>query len=313
MKNYILKLFLCFSIIATSQNIKKSKFVVMPGDNWMTQNGYLQKIENQGAMSDSFDYNRALQENFELSTAISTIEDVLKERGLQVENMAEKLKGIAKNNAENMLMTSKSGATNTVNGFDRFMNSVKPDIIVYVDFQIISNGPKKIMNLRINSNDSYTYEPIGAKNASSAPTLSADTNLLVRESIASIIDPFMNSIENHVNDIFENGRKVKIEIKKFDSWDGDFEKEYAGKELKEIIENWFSEKAFKGTYTLDSPSENMMDFVIRIPLLDENGKGTNATTYGRMFQKFLKEPTYNITAKVREIGIGRCVIQVGEK
>jgi hypothetical protein len=313
MKNKIWQIFLCISMLSTAQNIKKSKFVVMPGDNWMSQNGYLEKIENQGAYVDSYDYARALQENFELTTAISTVEDVLKERGLQVENMAEKLKGIAKSNAENMLMTSKSGSTNTVSGYDRFMNSVKPDIIVYVEYQIVENGPKKIMNLRLNSNDAYTYEPIGAKNSSTAPTFSPDTNLLVRESIASIIDPFMSAIENHVNDIFENGRKVKIEIKKFDAWDGDFEKEYDGKEFKEIIESWFSEKAYKGVYSLDSPSENAMDFIIRIPLLDEAGKGTNATTYGRLFQKFLKAPPYAITAKVREIGIGRCVIQVGEK
>ena len=212
-----------------------------------------------------------------------------------------------------MVNTSKSGATTSQNGVDRLMNTVKPDIVVYVDYQMIVQGPKKILNLRIEPKDAYTSESIGGKSNSSAPTFSVDTNTLVRETIASIIDPIMNSIENHVNDIYENGRTVMIDLKKFDSWDGDFEKEYNGMELKEIVENWFREIAKNNDYQLESPTENEMIFKIRIPVVDENNKATNATTYGRLFQKFLKEPPYSIVAKVREIALGSCMVILGEK
>lgn len=313
MKITLIKLMFFITVALHAQNIKKSKFIVMPGDNWMTEKGYKKVINNQGVASDVFDYSKALQENFELTTAVSSVEGVLKDRGLQVENLAERMKGITRTNAENLLNTSKTGATTTQSGFDRLMNTAKPDIIIYVDYKITTTGPKRILSLRISATDSYTFEAIGSANNSSAPTFSEDTNTLVRETVASIIDPFMNTIENHVNDTFENGRKVLIQLKKFDSWDGDFEKEYNGLELKEIVENWMREKAVKEVYNLDSPSENAMDFTIRIPLNDENGRATNATTYGRLFQKFIKEAPYAITAKVREIGLGRCMIMLGEK
>jgi hypothetical protein len=313
MKKIIVFLFFSMVSFNHAQNIKKTKFVVMPGDNWMSQNGYIKTLDNQGVSTDVYDYAKAMRDNFEMKTAVETIESTLRERGLQVENLSEKMKSITKSNAEQMVNTSKTGASTTQNAFDKFMNTVRPDILVLVDYQIVSSGPKKIMNIRITSNDAYTFRTIGSKPGSSAPTFSIDINTLVRESIASIIDPFMNDVENHVNDIFENGREVMVELKKFDAWDGDFEKEYDGKEMKEIFENWFRDIAVKNDYTVDSPSESYMSFLIRIPLTDEEGKATNATTYGRKFQKFIKQAPFSIISKVREIGIGRCMVILGEK
>ena len=113
--------------------------------------------------------------------------------------------------------------------------------------------------------------------------------------------------------MFENGREVTMRIKKFDSFDGDLEKEYEGEELGSIIEKWVSENTVKGRFSTTESSENRMFFEqIRIPLLDDTGKATDTRGWAKGLQKFLKEK-HQIAAKLTMKGIGQAAIVVGEK
>ena len=114
--------------------------------------------------------------------------------------------------------------------------------------------------------------------------------------------------------MFENGREITIRIKKFDSWDGDLEKEYDGKELGAIIEDWLAKNTVKGRFSTTDATENMMFFEqVRIPLYDASNKAIDARGYCKDLQSFLKSPPYNIPNKLMTKGLGQVTIVLGDK
>ena len=114
--------------------------------------------------------------------------------------------------------------------------------------------------------------------------------------------------------MFTNGREIIVRVKKFDTWDGDLEKEYEGKELSAIIEDWMAKNTVKGRFSTTDATENMMLFEqVRIPLFDESGKAIDARGFCKGLQSFLKSPPYNITNKLMTKGLGQGVIVLGDK
>jgi hypothetical protein len=142
----------------------------------------------------------------------------------------------------------------------------------------------------------------------------ASLPVILEEAVLTHIDPFLAQVTEHVEDIFANGRKVKFIVKKWPSWDGDLEKEFDGKELREIIEDWLRENTVNGQYSSENSTENIIEFNnVRIPILDANGKGLDANNFFRPLSKVLKAAPYLITNKMVVNGLGKTQIVLGEK
>lgn len=129
---------------STAQAAKKTSFMVMPHDKWMNTNGFYRVVDNQGQTDKQFDYKAAILEHPELLPVIAKIEGILNERGLKIVNLESKLNSINNDNAEKMVLQSKtSKASVTENGFDKLMKTAKADILVKVDWVVNTLGPKK--------------------------------------------------------------------------------------------------------------------------------------------------------------------------
>ena len=67
MKTKITLLFLLLLQLSVyCQKQTKTSFMVVPGDNWMTQNGYYKMVDNQGDEEPVFNYKKALLENTDI-------------------------------------------------------------------------------------------------------------------------------------------------------------------------------------------------------------------------------------------------------
>ena len=120
-------------------------------------------------------------------------------------------------------------------------------------------------------------------------------------------------MQKHFDDLFANGREVILRIIKFDSFSGDLESEYGGKELSAQIEDWVSKNTVQGRFNTSDATENMMLLEqVRIPLFDANGKAVDARGWAKGLQKHLKE-AFQIEAKLMMKGLGQAQIVVGEK
>lgn len=305
--------FVLLSALAFGQ-AKKPTIMVVPSDNWCITNGFFLEFDNQGTKVKIPDYKRAFQENSDLNLVISSLNDMMSERGFPLKNMESAIKTLEAEAAENNMLTSKSGAGVSESPVDALKRVAKADIIMQLTWTVNTTGPKKSITFNLQGLDSYTDKQIAGAQGTGAPSFSAEIAVLLQEAVTTHIDNFNSKLQLHFEDMFANGREIIIRIKKFDSWSEDLESEFDGKELSTIIEDWMAANTVKGRFNTTDATENMMLFEqVRIPMFDDSGKAVDARGFARNLQKFLKDAPYSITNKLMMKGLGQAVIVLGEK
>ena len=316
MKKLILALScLClFGMNVAFGQAKKPTIMVVPSDNWCIMNGYFMEFDNQGTKVKIPDYKKALQENTDLLSVISKINGMMADRGFPLKNLESAIKTLESESAENAMLTSKSGAAVAESPVDKLKKTAKADIIMQLTWKVNTTGPKKSITFVLQGLDAYTDKQIAEAGGTGAPSFSAETPVLLEEAVLAHFDNFNSSLQAHFDDMFANGREIIIRVKKFDSWDGDLEKDFAGKELGDIIEEWLKNNTVKGRFSTTDATENMMLFEqVRIPLFDEGGKAVDARQFVKGLQKYLSAAPYSIVNKLMTKGLGQAVIVLGEK
>ncbi len=316
MKKIILALScLClFGMNVAFGQAKKPTIMVVPSDNWCIMNGYFMEFDNQGTKVKIPDYKKALQENTDLLAVISKINGLMADRGFPLKNLESAIKTLESESAENSMLSSKSGAAVAESPVDKLKKTAKADIIMQLTWKVNVTGPKKSITFVLQGLDAYTDKQVAEAGGTGAPSFSAETPVLLEEAVLAHLDKFNTSLQAHFDDMFANGREIIIRVKKFDSWDGDLEKDYAGKELGDAIEEWLKANTVKGRFSTTDATENMMLFEqVRIPLFDEGGKAVDARQFVKGLQKYLAAAPFTIVNKLMTKGLGQAVIVLGEK
>lgn len=292
---------------------KKPTIMVVPSDVWCNQNGYTFTFNSNGKEIVLADYKKAVQSNPDLLLVISKINELMIERGFPLKNLESALKTIENESAEDAALTSKSGSGVSESPVDKLKKTAKADIWMQVTWTVNATGPKKSITFNLQGLDAYTDKQIAGASGTGQPSFSAELPTLLQEAVIAHLDNFNAQLQKHFDDLFANGREIILRIKKFDSFDGDLEKEFDGKELKDIIEEWVSKNTVKNRFSTTDATENIMLFEqVRIPTYDENNKAIDARNWARGLQKMLKE-TYKIDSKLMMKGLGQAQIVIGEK
>ncbi len=129
------------------------------------------------------------------------------------------------------------------------------------------------------------------------------------------MDSFTSLLRQHFDDLLAKGREVVIELQIPDNGQElDFETEYDGKELGELITEWMANNTVEHRFNKSDATENYLLFdQVRIPLYHTNGMAMDAEGFARELRKYLKGAPRNISTKVVNRGLGRCLLIVGEK
>lgn len=294
---------------------KKPTLMVVPSDVWCNQNGYMMEFDNQGSTIRIPDYKRAFQENAEVLQVISQINGMMAERGFPLKNMESAIKTMESNAVEDALRSSKdSGAAVDESPIDAIKKAAKADIIIQLTWTVNKTGPKKSINFNLQGLDAYTDKQVATATGTGAPSFSAETPVLLSEAVISHMDNFTLSLQNHFDDMFENGREIIVRIQKWDDWDGDLETEYDGEELTYIIEDWMADNTVKGRFSTTDATESMMLFEqVRIPLYNDKGRAIDARRFVRELSKYLNDAPFSIPNKLVMKGLGRATIILGSK
>ena len=236
------------------------------------------------------------------------------ERGFPLESMENSLKTLASESAEDALTTSKTGAGITESPIDKLKKTAKADIWMQVTWTINQIGPKKSITFILQGLDAYTDKQIAGSSGTGNELIGATLPVMLQTAVLSQMDNFNVQLMAHFDDLFKNGREIVIRIKKFDSWDGDLEKEFAGKELNSYIEEWLTQNCVQGRYSTTESTENMMLFKqVRIPMYNEAGVAIDARGFCKGLQSYLKKEPFLITNKLTTKGLGQASIVLGEK
>ena len=162
--------------------------------------------------------------------------------------------------------------------------------------------------------DAYSNKSVASDNGQGTPSFTADIPLLLEEAVLGRIENFNSRLQEHFDDLFQNGREVSVRIKVFENTGVDLEQEYDGKELTEIIDDWFAANTVSGRYSQSDASATMMKMdQVRIPLFTPEGKAMDTKQFITSLKKFLNAPPYNIVCKVTTQGLGKATLILGEK
>lgn len=318
MKLNILKLLiitLCISCIKVNAQAKKPTLMVVPSDAWCIKNGYVQTFDNQGTIEQIPDYKKAFQNNTEVLQVISQINGIMADRGFPLKNMESAIRTLGSNQAEDNLRSSKdTGSGVTESPIDALKKVAKADIIMQLTWTVNTTGPKKSINFILQGLDAYTDKQIASAEGTGAPSFSAETPVLLSEAVLSHMDRFTERLQEHFDDMFENGREIIVRIQTWNDWEDDLESEFDGEELGYLIEDWLAENTVKGRFSTTDMTENMALFEqVRIPLYNDKGRAIDARRYIRDLSKHLNSAPYNIPNKIVMKGLGRATLILGGK
>lgn len=309
---FFILLIMAFAQQGIAQAAKKPTLMVVPSDLYCIQQGYSMTFDNQGEKEQFPDYKKALQSDPALLTGITTIGQMMADRGFPLKLMEQELKSLNDESAENAMMTSKSGSDVSESPIDKLKARAKADIILQVTWLVNKLGPKYSLTFNLQGIDAYTNKQIAACQGSGDPTFSAELPQLIQESVANNLDVFCQQLQAHFDDMFQNGREVTLRIKKWDSSDVDLESEFDGKELGDIIEDWVADNTVQGRFNTTDATENMMYFEqVRIPLVNAQGRALDTRRWARGLVEKLRQ--MGITSKLMVKGLGQATIVIGEK
>lgn len=286
--------------------------MVVPSDNWCSNNGYMMTINNQGATEQLPDYEKALL-NTNLTFAISKIGELMTAQGFDLQDLGMVMRNLRNDAILDEVTTSSQGSDLAENARERLMRVAKADIIIQLSYHINKVGPKYSLTYNMQGIDAYTEKQIAAASGTGEQILSGEFYILLEKSIVENIGGFQSQLEGYFTTLFEQGREVKLECRAWSGNDINFESDFGGEELGFLIEEWMADNTVQGRFSTDNASENRMDFSqVRIPVVNERGRAMDTRLWANGLRKWLKDK-YSIEAKLYIKGLGKAIVMVGEK
>lgn len=317
MKYLFTLILLVLCITSAFSQAKKPTIMIVPSDVWCNDNGYMMEFDNQGMVTKVPDYKKALQENSDLLLVISKINELMADRGFPLKNLESSLKSLESQSAEDAMLTSKGGGEINESPIDALKKVAKADIWMQLTWTVNTSGPKKSITFNLQGLDAYTDKQIAGASGTGEPSFTSELPILLEEAVLSHLDNFNVQLQNHFNDMFENGREITLRIMTWDTWDYDLETdEFGDDELGFLLEDWVAINTVEGRFSTSTATENMMLLEqVRIPLyFERNGRqrSLDARRWTNGLRKYLKD-TYQIESKLMMKGLGQAQLVLGEK
>lgn len=313
---YILSLLtLMSSAVLAFGQAKKPTLMVVPSDAWCKEHGYEQAFDNQGTKEMIPDYKAAVSTDKALNAVISKINTLMADRGFPLKDLQQNVKSISNLSAEDRLIRSKtSGASITESPLDRLRRTAKADIILDIDWTVNTVGPKSSITYNLRALDAYSNKQVAGAEGTGKGSFSAELPVLLEEAVQDHMDAFVERLQAHFDDLLTNGREVVLDMRIFDASAVDFEKEYNGNELNEVIDNWLADNCVNHRFSKSDATETMILYEqVRIPLYKANGMAQDTYGFARDLARYLGAAPYNIPVKTINRGLGRCLLIFGEK
>ena len=293
--------------------------MIFPDDTWMNEKGYLEERTINGTTYYEPDYVRAFIESSELKVAIARVQQIFKDREFDIISVADEIKKMQNESANEMTLMSKSGSEQQESLRDAFLKKVAPDIYLELYWKEISTGFARQLSFTLTAKDSYTAKPVSAI-SNVGPESSSALEILIDEAVTANLNQFVGQMNDHFNTMFTIGREIIVKVGIWESFDYDLEEEFDHEglgmedELGYLIEEWMARNAVEGRYSTSVATESRIEFEqVRIPIYNDRGRALDARGFGRELAKWLKDEPFGFECKTVANGLGSVTIMIGEK
>lgn len=322
MKRLLVTFIFTLHVLLVCGQAKKPTIMVVPSDIWCIQNGYIAGVDENGRRIP--DYQKAMQNSSDMRALVSAMGGIMAGREFPMKSLEAELKKIDQDNVMLDAINMDQAGMRLIqeNSVERLLRSAKADIVVDVAFEV-KTGMRSQVVFNVQAIDAYTSKILSGNVGASTASAAASLELLLTESVESYIDQFSHDLQRHFDDLFMNGREIRVAMMRWNNSSVDFETQfdYSGQmaELADIIEVWMADKSVEGRYSVEQRSENMLRFEqVRIPLYSTNIAGRevaiDAAAWLRPLSTELHKETYgNIPTKIIPKGLGEVWLVIGEK
>lgn len=272
------------------QRSKVSSIMVFPHDQYCVSKGYTIDYKDpvSGIVSVVPDYNKAFQNDPDLVQVIAKIEGIFADRGFPLENLKATLDGIKQDRAEEAVVLAKAGKSVDKSPYDEVTETARPDVALYVLWNVSGVGPKRRMAFTIQAVDAYTKKTIASKDGVSEPSLSDNVPTMLQEAVLTHVDNLISALSTYRESIEIRGREIVLRLRIAEGAGFDFESDCHGKELSDQIEDWLTANAKGGEFKAGANTETRLQFTnVRIDLIKDN-KAYDAKAFGKELEKYLK-------------------------
>jgi hypothetical protein len=315
-KNYkfLLIVGFIFTVSFAFGQAKKPTLMILPSDNWCEQRYFMTEFDNQGTKQKVPNLKQAFQEDTEIGQVISKIGSLMIDRGFPLKDAEQELKTIETRTAEdNMTSSNTSGSSLSESPLDVLKNRAKSDILIQVWWNVNKSNNGKVVSFVLEAFDAYTNKRIAASSGNSSPG-DEIVPVMLEKAILQNIDPFVAQLQGHFNDLLQNGREIRLTVRRWDNWQYNLESDFQGEELRDLIYDWMQENTVNARFNVSNSTANRIDYEqVRIPVYDDKNRALDARQYSRELVKFLNSTPFNFDVKLMTRGLGEAILVLGEK
>lgn len=307
------------ALFAVEGNAAPPKLMLLPGKTWCNTNGYVTKNERNGRTQVRENYDAAFLDE-KLTMVEKEFKSLMTSDGINfpVNSYTETMEASDFDDEfDEMYEGAESGSGAGSTNWEDLLaaKGADPDIFVKVDWTVSPQGLKKIITYSIDAVDAYSNKSVATITGTTAPvSTSTPDHILLMTGFRDKMDEFTSKLQNHFDDVQENGREISLRLRMIDNGSGaKFTDEYGGKELATIITDWVSDNTVNHQFTEKQATRNTMTYdQVRVPIFDENNRPQQAKQWVTKLQNYLRS-NYGIRAENTSSGLGRGQLMVGEK
>jgi len=272
----------CISLDAQAQ-AKRPTLMVIPADAWCREHGFMTATEPQHA-----DYARALTTDEDLLPVVAKIGELMAEQDFPLKDLGQQL---------------RSG--------DTLLQRVQADIFLEVAWKLNKIGPKRSVTYTLRGLDAYTNKQVATASGTGKPSFSAELPVLLQEAVIEQMDAFQEQLLQHFDDLFENGREVSIAVVIDEGADFNFDTEFDGDPLTDLLDDWMAQNTVGNRYSLSQAQERSLLFEqVRIPMMSDNGMAMDARRFATQLRRDLQP--LGLKARVTTDGLGKATVHLSK-
>ena len=175
----------------------------------------------------------------------------------------------------------------------QIISSSGADIFVEADISINKSKDGNSVRVVIKACEASTAKVLASKIGDSGKFYTTDFGKLGAKAVQKAMDGFLTTMQQSFNDMIVNGRSIVVNItfSEMSEYDTTSEIGDDGDELRDLLEIWMEENAYKNYYHIQGTTAKKMIFDdVRIPLKDPTtGRNYNINKFSRSLANFFKE------------------------
>ena len=231
------------------------------------------------------DIRKALDVSNEKRQVIAQISGAFADKGFQTKDFYANFKTVTQNSA------FEDGTKTDLKS--QIIQSSGADIFVEADININKSGDGNSVRVVIKACEASTSKVLASKIGDSGKFYTTDYGKLGAKAVQKAMEGFLTTMQQSFNDMIANGRSIVVNVTFSEMSDYDTTTELGedGFELRDLLELWMEENAYKNYYHIQGTTDKKMVFdEVRIPLKDPTtGRNYNINKFSMSLASFFKK------------------------